>query len=150
MRMMDLAPLTRSSIGFDRLFDTIQGATQAEPADSYPNYNIEKTGENAYRITLAVAGFEPDDLSITTQPNQVIVAGRKAQTESGELLYQGIASRSFQRCFNFADYIRVTGANLHHGMLTIELTRLIPEATKPRRIAISSSDGGQIRHRQAA
>ncbi len=142
MRVMDFAPLTRSSIGFDRLFNLIENATQAEQVDTYPPYNIEKTGENAYRITLAVAGFEQDELAITSQANQLVVAGRKAQSNSGEYLYQGIAGRAFQRQFSLADYVRVTGANLHNGMLSIELAREVPEAAKPRRVEIANGHAG--------
>jgi molecular chaperone IbpA len=143
MRLMDFAPLTRSSIGFDRLFDMIDNATQYEQADAYPPYNIERTGENAYRITLAVAGFEPDELHITSQANQLIVAGKKAQTAGGEFLYQGIAGRAFQRQFSLADYVRVTGANLHNGMLSVDLAREVPEAAKPRRIDIGNGGSGR-------
>jgi molecular chaperone IbpA len=151
MRLMDFAPLTRSSIGFDRLLDMIENVTQYEQSDTYPPYNIEKTGEDAYRITLAVAGFEPEELTVTSQPNQLIVAGKKARNGTGEYLYQGIAGRAFQRHFSMADYIKVTGANLHNGMLTIDLVREIPESAKPRRIEIAS--GGQqklIEGKQAA
>jgi molecular chaperone IbpA len=140
MRMMDLAPLSRSSIGFDRLFDLLENATQLEPVENYPPYNIEKTGDDAYRITLAVAGFTPEDLSITSQPNQLVVAGKKAQNGNGEYLYQGIVGRAFQRQFSLADYVKVSGASLNNGMLAIDLVREVPEAMKPRRIEISSSN----------
>jgi molecular chaperone IbpA len=144
MRLTDFAPLTRSSIGFDRLFDMMQNTTQVEQADGYPPYNIERLGENAYRITLAVAGFAPEELAITTQANQLVVAGRKAQNAAGEFLYQGIAARAFQRQFSLADYVRVFGANLHNGMLAIDLVREVPEAAKPRRIEIANSNQQQI------
>ncbi len=150
MTLMDFAPLTRSSIGFDRLFDLMASTAQYEPADSYPPYNIEKTGEDTYRITLAVAGFEPGDLSVTWVPNQLIVAGRKAQGTMGEVLYQGIAGRAFQRQFSLADYVRVNAANLIHGMLAIDLVREVPEAAKPRRIEIGSTDQASIEDRKAA
>jgi molecular chaperone IbpA len=150
MRLIDFTPLTRSSIGFDRLFDMIETATQGDPADGYPPYNIEKTGEDAYRITLAVAGFEPDELTLTSQPNQLIVAGRKAQGGAGDFLYQGIAGRAFQRSFSLADFVRVTGARLYNGLLAIDLAREVPEAAKPRRIAIGTASPPRIEARQAA
>lgn len=140
MRIMDIAPLSRSSIGFDRLFDMLENATQFEQAENYPPYNIAKTGDDAYRITLAVAGFTSEELSITSQPNQLIVAGKKAADGGGQYLYQGIAGRAFQRQFNLADYVKVTGANLNNGMLAIDLVREVPEAMKPRRIEIANSN----------
>lgn len=143
MKMMDFAPLSRSSIGFDRLFDMLENATQFEQAERYPPYNIEKTGEDTYRITLAVAGFAPDDLSITSQPNQLIVAGKRAQNSHGEYLYHGIAGRSFQRQFSLADYVKVSGASLNNGMLSIDLVREVPESMRPRRIEIANSNQPQ-------
>jgi molecular chaperone IbpA len=143
MRMMDLAPLSRSSIGFDRLFDLLENATQLEPVENYPPYNIEKTGDDAYRVTLAGAGFTPEDLSITSQPNQLVVAGKKAQNGNGEYLYQGIVGGAFQRQFSLADYVKVSGASLNNGMLAIDLVREVPEAMKPRRIEIASSNQPQ-------
>jgi molecular chaperone IbpA len=147
---MDFAPLTRSSIGFDRLFDMIENATQLEAADSYPPYNIEKTGEATYRITLAVAGFEPDELAITSQPNQLLVAGRKNEAGAGDYLYRGIAGRAFQRQFSLDDYVRVTSASLHNGLLAIDLAREVPEAAKPRRIQIAGGTQSQIETAKAA
>jgi molecular chaperone IbpA len=139
MNVIDFAPFTRSSIGFDRLLDLIANAPHYETADTYPPYNIAKTSEDHYRITLAVAGFDQSELSITWQPNQLVVAGRRAQNGTGEYLYQGIAGRAFQRQFNLADHVRVTGANLKNGLLSIELAREVPEAAKPRRIEIAAS-----------
>ncbi len=151
MRVVDFAPLNRSSIGFDRLFDLMENATRLEQADSYPPYNIEKTGEDSYRITLAVAGFDQEELAITSQPNQLIVAGRKAQQDSaGEYLYQGIAASAFERRFSLADHVRVTGASLHNGLLAIELAREVPEAAKPRRIEIANSNQQRISGDKAA
>jgi molecular chaperone IbpA len=144
MRMIDFAPLSRATIGFDRLFDMLDNAMQFEHVDNYPPYNIEKTGEDAYRITLAVAGFTPDELSITSEPNQLIVAGEKAQAGNGEYLYQGIAGRPFQRQFSLADYVKVVGANLNNGILAIDLVREVPEAMKPRRIEIANRNQPQI------
>ncbi len=140
MGFVDFASLNRSSIGFDRLFDILENATQYEQGENYPPYNIEKTGEDAYRITLAVAGFGPDELSITSQPNQLIVAGKRTKTSNGQYLYQGIAGRAFQRQFNLADHVKVAGASLNNGMLSIDLVREVPEAMKPRRIEIANSN----------
>jgi molecular chaperone IbpA len=140
MNVTDFAPFTRSSIGFDRLLDLIANAPHYEAADAYPPYNIAKTSEDHYRITLAVAGFEQSELNITWQPNQLIVAGRRTQNSTGEFLYQGIAGRAFQRQFNLADHVRVTGASLKNGLLSIELAREVPEAAKPRRIEIANSN----------
>jgi len=145
MRMMDLAPLSRSSIGFDRLFDLLDNAAQFEHPENYPPYDIEKTGEDAYRITLAVAGFTPEDLSITSQPNELIVAGERAKKGvGGQYLHRGIAGRAFRRQFNLADYVKVVGANLNNGMLSIDLVREVPDAMKPRRIEIANSNQPQI------
>ena len=140
------APLSQATIGFDRLFDMLDNAMQFEQADNYPPYNIEKTGEDTYRISLAVAGFTPDELSITSEPNQLIVAGKKTQTGNKAHLYQGIAGRSFQRQFSLADYVKVVGANLTNGMLAIDLVHEVPEAMKPRRRtpAPSRRDGRAI------
>jgi molecular chaperone IbpA len=140
MNVTDFAPFTRSSIGFDRLLDLIANAPQYEPADTYPPYNITKTGDDDYCITLAVAGFEQNELSISWQPNQLSVAGRRAQNTTAEYLYQGIAGRGFQRQFNLADHVRVTGAVLKNGLLSISLAREVPEAAKPRRIEIASGN----------
>jgi molecular chaperone IbpA len=147
---MDLAPLTRSSIGFDRLFDLMAHAAQFDQNETYPPYNIERTGEDAYRISLAVAGFAEEDLAITWQPNQLLVAGRRAPGSAGEMLYQGIQARPFQRQFSLADDVRVAGATLHNGMLAIELTREVPEASKPRRIAIGGRTAESAEVRAAA
>ena len=138
MGVMDFAPLSRSVIGFDRLFDMLEHATQFEQSDNYPPYNIEKTGEDSYRITLAVAGFKPEDLTITSQLNELVVSGKMSQDAHGEFLHQGIAGRAFQRQFSLADHVRVRGASLDNGMLAIDLMRELPEAMKPRRIEISS------------
>ncbi len=150
MRLVDFAPLNRSSIGFDRLFDLMEDAIRLEQPDSYQHYNIEKTGEDAYRITLAVAGYEKEELAITSQANLLIVAGRKAQESAGEYLYQGIAGRAFERRFSLADHVRVTGASLHNGLLAIDLTREVPEAAKPRRIEIANSNHQHISGDKAA
>lgn len=150
MRMMDFAPLSRSSVGFDRLFDMLESATTSRSTANYPPYNIEKTGEDTYRITLATAGFVSDELSLTAVPNQLIVAGKKAQTADGHFLYRGIANRAFQRRFNLADHVHVRGATLKDGMLSIDLAREVPAAMKPRRIEIANSNLAPIESNVAA
>jgi molecular chaperone IbpA len=139
--MVDFEPLSRSTIGFDRLFNLLENGLEfGQTQESYPPYDIEKTGDDAYRITMAVAGFAPEELSITSEPNLLSVAGKKAQNGEGEYLHQGIARRAFRRQFSLADYVRVAGARLQDGMLSIDLVRELPEAMKPRRIEIASSD----------
>ena len=137
MRTFDLAPLYRSTVGFDRLFSMLDGF---EAAPGYPPYNIERTGENDYRITVAVAGFGESELSIESKENTLTIKGEKQAKEevNGEVLYQGIAARAFERQFQLADYVQVKGANLENGLLHVELVREIPEAKKPRQIAIGN------------
>ena len=137
MRTFDLAPLYRSTVGFDRLFSMLDGF---EAAPGYPPYNIERTGENDYRITVAVAGFGESELSIESKENTLTVKGEKQVKEenNGEVLYQGIAARAFERAFQLADYVQVKGANLENGLLHVDLVREIPEAKKPRQIAIGN------------
>jgi len=137
MRTFDLAPLYRSTVGFDRLFSMLDGF---EAAPGYPPYNIERTGENDYRITVAVAGFGESELSIVSKENTLTIKGEKQvkQDNNGEVLYQGIAARAFERQFQLADYVQVKGANLENGLLHVELVREIPEAKKPRQIAIAN------------
>lgn len=141
MRNMDLTPLYRASIGFDRIADLMDRALSSDiSATTYPPYNIEKTGENAYRISIAVAGFSADDLSVEMKDGAVIVAARKAEEDEGKTyLHRGIATRAFERKFALADHVRVTGASHVDGMLHIELVREIPEALKPRRIEIAKT-----------
>ena len=149
--VFDFAPLWRSGVGFDRLFDLLDQAGKWEPADNYPPYDIEKTGEDAYRVTVAVAGFTPDELSITSQPNVLVVTGRKAENQGGSYLHQGIAGRAFERRFSLAEHVKVTAARLENGLLTIELLRELPEEVKPRRIPIASTTEPQaIEEKQAA
>ena len=138
MRAFDFAPLSRSSIGFDRLFDLLEDTYRFEPEDHYPPYNIERTGEDAYRIVLAVAGFRPDEIAITAQQNMLTIAGRKSETPGGEYFYRGISGRPFERRFSLADHVKVTGASLENGLLVVDLVREVPEAMKPRRIEIGS------------
>jgi len=137
MRTFDFAPLYRSTVGFDRLFSMLDGF---EAAPGYPPYNIERTGENDYRITVAVAGFGESELSIVSKENTLTIKGEKQvkQDNNGEVLYQGIAARAFERQFQLADYVQVKGANLENGLLHVELVREIPEAKKPRQIAIAN------------
>ncbi len=141
MRTYDLTPILRATVGFDRMMNMLDAATLLDDgALSYPPYNIEKTGEDAYRIVMAVAGFSEDDLDVTAKENSLVVTGKKEGGEADTVkhLYRGIASRAFERRFDLADHIRVTGARLENGMLQIELVRELPEAMKPRRIAIDA------------
>jgi molecular chaperone IbpA len=141
MRTFDLAPLYRSTVGFDRLFSMLDQASGFDGATpGYPPYNIERTGENDYRITIAVAGFSESELSIETKENTLTVRGEKKAKEekAGEVLYQGIAARAFERIFQLADYVQVKRAGLENGLLHVDLVREIPEAKKPRSIPISS------------
>jgi molecular chaperone IbpA len=138
MRTFDLAPLYRSTVGFDRLFSMLDGF---EAAPGYPPYNIERTGENAYRISVAVAGFTDRDIAIEVKENVLSVRGDKqapGEDRKAEVLYQGIAARTFERRFQLADHVLVTGASLENGLLHIDLVREIPEAKKPRLIPISA------------
>jgi len=143
MRQFDLSPLYRSTIGFDRLFNMIDQAAGFEAAPTYPPYDIERTGENAYRISVAVAGFAANELSIETKENALTIRGsRERETESGtadrEILHQGIAARAFERRFQLADHVQVTGASLENGLLHVDLLRELPEAQKPRQIPITT------------
>lgn len=142
MRQFDLTPFYRSTVGFDRLFSTLDSLVGgADGAQGYPPYNIEKTGENAYRVTLAVAGFAEDELSVEAKENTLTVKGeKKAETTeaTGEVLYRGIAARTFDRRFQLADYVQVKGASLENGLLHVNLVREIPEAMKPRSISIAT------------
>ena len=141
MRTIDLTPLYRSSIGFDRMA-SLMDAMASEAGSGYPPYNIEKTGENDYRITLAVAGFTEADISIETKGGELVISGGKSESEPNaddvKLLYRGIAERSFQRRFKLADHVKATGASLENGLLHVDLVREVPEELKPRRIEIQS------------
>jgi molecular chaperone IbpA len=133
------------------MLDLLDEVTRAEPADNDPPYDIEKTGDDAYRLTLAVAGFAPNELTVTAQPNLLVVSGNKAGAEDRQLLHRGIATRAFERQFRLADFVKVVGARLEQGLLMIELAREVPEAMKPRRIAIANGNEPQaIEHQQAA
>jgi molecular chaperone IbpA len=143
MRMMDFAPLYRSTVGFDRMFsmlDQLDGLERTLP--SYPPYNIERVNENTYRISVAVAGFTDTDLAIETNENGLTIRGEKQANDgekTGDVLYQGIAARSFERAFQLADYVKVESAKLENGLLHVNLVREIPEAMKPRTIRIANS-----------
>jgi len=142
MRTVDFSPLFRSAIGFDRLFDLAEAA-QRVGEESYPPYNIERTGENAYRISVAVSGFSEGELSIVAKENTLTIKGEKSANENGkgksEVLYRGIAARAFERVFQLADFVVVKNASLENGLLHVDLVREIPEAKKPRSIPITSS-----------
>jgi molecular chaperone IbpA len=150
MRTFDLAPLYRSTVGFDRLFSLLdQGSDGAAPG--YPPYNIERTGDNEYRVTVAVAGFSEPELSIVAKENTLTIRGEKnaqEQEKHGNVLYQGIAARAFERVFQLADFVQVKGAKLEHGLLYVDLVREIPEAKKPRTIPIGN--GKTVEQKQAA
>lgn len=141
MRTFDLSPLFRSTVGFDHLTRALDAALQVNDGSlSYPPYNIEKVGEDAYRVVMAVAGFSADDIEIETKEGVLTVRGKaRTEDEATTYLYHGIASRAFERRFQLADYIRVSGARLENGMLHVELARQVPEALKPRRIAINAN-----------
>jgi molecular chaperone IbpA len=143
MRTFDFAPFYRSTVGFDQLFSMLDQLGGVEGSvSSYPPYNIERANENAYRISVAVAGFTDADLSIETKENRLTIHGEKQtndEEKTGDVLYQGIAARAFERSFQLADYVKVKGASLENGLLHVDLVREIPEAMKPRSIPIASS-----------
>jgi molecular chaperone IbpA len=153
MRTFDLAPLYRSTVGFDRLFSMLDQVSGFDnTGSSYPPYNIERTGENAYRITLAVAGFSDKDISIEAKQNTLTIKGEKqakADEKKGEVLYQGIAARAFERVFQLAEHVQVTGAALENGLLHVDLVREVPEAMKPRQIPIGNG-GAKVINAKAA
>ena len=144
MRQYDLSPLYRSTVGFDRLFTMLDQAASADPTTGYPPYNIERTGELDYRITVAVAGFAESELAIESRENTLTIRGSKEAPQPSEdtkrhLLHQGIAARAFERRFQLADHVQVVGASLENGLLHVDLVREIPEAQKPRRIPIGKA-----------
>jgi molecular chaperone IbpA len=149
MRTYDFSPLWRSTIGFDRLFDLLD-ETQRTTEDHYPPYNIERLGEDRYQISLALAGFTPDEVAVTAEQNVLIVEGRKSDQDQHEYLYQGISARPFKRQFNLADYVQVKTAAFENGLLRVELVREIPEGMKPRRIAIGGAASEHITQQKAA
>jgi molecular chaperone IbpA len=153
----DFSPFRRSTVGFDRLFDLIE-STRAEISDTYPPFNLEKEGEEGYRITVALPGFRPDEIEVVAQQNQLIVSGRKDEQEGDEqrYLHRGISARAFERRFQLADFIQVRSADFENGLLSISLEREVPEAMKPRKIAIGKGraprqlTSGESEQRKAA
>ncbi len=140
MRQIDLTPFRRSTIGFDRLFDLLEASARQAATDNYPPFNLERVAEDRYRITLAVAGFTRDQIEIVAQQNLLLVKGKKDQSEgdNGAFLHLGIATRSFERRFELADFVLVEDARLNDGLLTIDLVREVPEAMKPKTVAIKT------------
>jgi len=134
MRTLDFTPFYRTTVGFDRLFDMLDSTTRQD----WPPYDIEKKGEDQYRISMAIAGFRPEEIDLTQTGNTLSVIGQKAEQENRELLHQGIAFRNFKHTFNLADHVKVVGANFDNGLLAIDLVREVPEQLKPRRIDIGS------------
>ncbi len=153
MRHVDFSPLYRSTVGFDRLFNLLDNRSVADQTPSYPPYNIERTGENTYRITMAVAGFDEKELSLEAHAHVLTVKGEKSEEDIGngqsEYLYRGIAKRAFERRFQLADHVEVQSASLKNGLLHIDLLRDIPDAMKPRRIAIAAEAGDTAKQIEA-
>jgi molecular chaperone IbpA len=146
----DFAPLWRSTIGFDRFLDRIDAAQRSgNHDDTYPPCNVERLGEDRYQISLALAGFAPDEITVTAEQNMLTVEGRKTEKQPREFLYQGISSRPFKRLFNLAEYVQVKGALFDNGLLQIELVREIPEAMKPRRISITAPSASNVQQLDA-
>lgn len=142
MTTFDFSPLFRTSVGYDRLASLLNSANRLDQGAGFPPYNIQKAGEDHYRITMAVAGFSQDELSITSENNRLVVSGEKPEEQEGEesaYLYRGIATRSFERRFTLAEHVKVSGARLDNGLLHIDLEREIPEEMKPRTIEIKSA-----------
>ena len=140
MRNFDLTPLYRSTVGYDRLASILDNVTRTDGGSSYPPYNIEKTGEDAYRISIAVAGFSEDELTIEARDGQLVIAGKKAEAEEEtNFLHRGIATRAFEKRFQLADHVRATNAITENGLLHVDLVREVPEALKPRKIEIAQS-----------
>lgn len=150
MRHNEFAPFYRSAIGFDRLFQMLDQATGFDSESTYPPYNIERTGENAYRISLAVAGFTPEELKIEVKEQTLTVAGEKKVDEAAKaFLHRGIAARAFERRYQLADHVDVTGANFENGLLHVDLVRNVPESKKPRSITIGSGEVKQLEAKAA-
>jgi molecular chaperone IbpA len=135
---LNFDPFWRSSVGFDRVIDLLEGSLRYQPGTDYPPYNIMRTGENSYRISLAAAGFKPDQISVTVQQNTLIVTGRESQNADRDFLHRGIAARAFERRFSLADFVEVKDATFEDGLLQIELELELPEAMKPKRIEVRS------------
>ena len=139
MNRLDFTPYRRTTVGFDRLFDLLERQARLAGGDNYPPFNIERSGDDAYRITLAVAGFKPGEIDITAQQNLLVVKGSRAEAEGKDFVHIGIANRSFERRFELADFVRVESADLADGLLTIELVREVPEAMKPKKILVGGA-----------
>ena len=154
MRTFDPTPFWRSTIGFDRLFDLIDRSLSVPGDDNYPLYNIERTGEDVYHISLALGGFTPDEVTVTAEQNMLTVEGHKADKGDHQYFYQGIPGRPFRRQFSLADYVQVKGASFKNGLLQIDLVRELPEGMKPRLIAIKSGNAAaenqRVQHEKAA
>lgn len=150
MRTFDFSPLWRSTIGFDHLADLLDSSLRQPADDHYPPYNVERCGEDAYRISLAVAGFGMDDITVTAERDTLIIEGRKPDAGAREYLYHGIAARPFQRVFNLADYVQVRQASFKDGLLIVDLVRELPEAMKPRRIPIANAGSSRQIEQKAA
>jgi molecular chaperone IbpA len=149
--MFDVEPLRRFSIGFDHLFDVLDQAIKNESPINYPPYDIAQTGEDVYRLSLALAGWTPTEVTVTTEPNRLIISGKKAEPEGRQFLYQGIPATAFEHRFNLADYVQVYDARMADGLLVIDLVREVPEAMKPRRIEIANSNEPRaLEQKQAA
>jgi molecular chaperone IbpA len=144
MRTFDFDPFRRTSVGFDRLFNLMDESLRMNPEEHFPPYNIARLGEDKYQIALAVAGFKPEEISIIAQQNTLAVSGKIQKQDDAEYLHRGIAARSFERRFNLADYVEVTGAKTENGLLLIDLERRIPEAMKPRRIEIAGEPANNV------
>jgi molecular chaperone IbpA len=140
MERFDFTPYRRTTVGFDRLFDLLERQARLQGGDNYPPFNIERLGADAYRITVAVAGFKPDELDITAQQNLLVIQGKKREDEQREYLHVGIANRGFERRFELADFVRVDKADMENGLLVIDLVREVPEAMRPKKIQVG---GGQ-------
>src|ERR1051325_1474942 len=149
----DLAPLRRSGIGFDHLFEMLGQAMNTENTAKYPPYDIERTGDDAYRLTLALAGWSPNEIAVTAEPNLLVISGEKAESEGTQYLYRGIPSVAFEQRFSLADHVQVRDARMTDGLLVIDLVRELPEALRPRRIEIANSNEPQaqaLEQKQAA
>ncbi len=145
MNRLDFTPYRRTTVGFDRLFDLLENQARAQSGDNYPPFNIERLGDDEYRITLAIAGFRSEELDITAQQNLLTVIGRKAEDKAERnFLHLGIANRNFERKFELADFVRVNSADLADGLLVIDLVREVPEAMKPKKVAINGQTAPQL------
>jgi molecular chaperone IbpA len=150
MRTFDFSPLWRSTIGFDHLADLLDSNLRQSADDNYPPYNVERCGEDAYRISLALAGFGMDDITVTAQRDTLIIEGRKPDLEQREYLYHGIAARPFRRVYNLADHVQVKQASFKDGLLIVDLVREVPDAMKPRRIPIGNAAASHQIEQKAA